>query len=73
MLLAGCTSTTWYNANVTPEQARRDSYECQRDAANLVGMNTYNALAAVSLGQDCLRSKGYERVKTSELPPGVTK
>jgi hypothetical protein len=35
-LLAGCASYSWYNPNVPPEIAQRDSEECRRQAAYLV-------------------------------------
>jgi len=35
-LLAGCASYSWYNPNVPPEIAQRDSEECRQQAAYLV-------------------------------------
>src|ERR1700694_4147261 len=35
-LLSGCASYSWYNPNVPPEIAERDSEECRQQAAYLV-------------------------------------
>ena len=37
-LVGGCASYSWYNPNVPPEIAARDSEECRQQAAYLVNM-----------------------------------
>jgi hypothetical protein len=68
LLLTGCAERVWYNSTVSMDQARRDSYECQRDATNLIGQNLSNTLIAFRMASECMESKGYERVNRADIP-----
>lgn len=61
--LVGCGGAAWIRpANMTPDQAQRAAYECQRDAAmiSLTGNPWVDGSARRNIFYDCMTSKGFK-------------
>jgi hypothetical protein len=59
VLLSGCASGHWYKPNMTDEELKRDSYQCEKDTI----WTGYSWVRAKPFFRRCMESKGYEWVK----------
>jgi uncharacterized lipoprotein YehR (DUF1307 family) len=58
--VTGCGSKHWYKPDMTEEQFKRDSYECERDVALA---QAGGRQVMVGMFDRCMESKGYNLVK----------
>jgi hypothetical protein len=71
-MLPGCRDQIWYNPNVTPEQARRDTAECRMHAIAGAGLALDYTSALMSgmreaqINSLCFQAKGYYLVEKQD-------
>lgn len=69
LLLVGCGKHYWSKADAGPADFQRESAECARENAVLMGSNKDYGIVIADLYKNCLRTRGWNRAQQFEPPP----
>jgi hypothetical protein len=69
LLLVGCGKHYWGKPGASPTDFQRESAECARENAVLMGSNKDYGIVIATLYKNCLRARGWNRAQHFEPPP----
>ncbi len=75
LLSTSCTRMMWVKNGATPDDFRRDSYECERDSrqSGYYGGGLAGSINMTEFAKRCMRAKGYKEVPADETAVDVWK
>jgi hypothetical protein len=69
LLLVGCGKQYWNKTDAGPADFQRESMECARENAVLMGANKDYGIVIADLYKNCMKMRGWNRAQQFEPPP----